>query len=132
MSALSLDFGLYEVALNTTIKRSELLANNIANADTPGYKARDIDFAEVMRGYNNPGSSVRMAATSTLHRSGLVESSAMEGLKYRTSAQPSIDGNTVDADKENAEYARNTLLYNASFHFLNGKIKGLIGAIRGE
>ena len=132
MPALSLNFGIYEAALNTSIKRSELLANNIANADTPGYKARDLDFAEVMRGYSNPNSSVRMTTSQSHHRSGLIESTGMEGLKYRSSSQASVDGNTVDADRENSEHAKNTLLYNASFQFLNGRIKGMLGAIKGE
>ena len=132
MSALSIDFGIYETALNTAMKRSELLANIIANADTPGYKARDIDFGEVMRGFENTNASIGMRSTNSGHRAGLVETSGMEGLKYRNPSQPSVDGNTVDGDRENAEFARNALLYNASFDFLNGKIKGIIGALRGE
>ena len=132
MAALSLDFGIYEAALSTTMKRSEILANNIANADTPGYKARDINFGEVMRSFGGPETSIKMRSTSAGHRSGLMNASAMEGLQYRAPTQASVDGNTVDSDRENAEYAKNALMYNASFNFLNGKIKGMIGAIRGE
>lgn len=133
--AISIDkhLGIHQYALQLRSDRSAVLASNIANADTPGYKARDLDFGEVLKNQMGESSSqVPMQTSSSSHMQGLLESDSINGLKYRTPSQPAIDGNTVDADRERTEFARNTMEYQAAFEFLNGKIKSLLTAIKGE
>ena len=126
-------FGVHVNALELRSERSNILANNIANADTPGYKSRDIDFHQVLESMSGEqGSDLSMKTTSSGHATGLLTGESINGLKYRTQTQPSIDGNTVDLQKERAEFTRNTLEFNSSFTFVNGTIKGLMKAIRGE
>lgn len=122
-------FGVQERAVQTRIQRAEILANNLANADTPGYKARDIDFSAVMAGVQT-GDELPVDKTNPAHLSGLT---AAEGnLLYRTPAQPSLDGNTVDTQTELVEYSRNTLEYQAAFQFLSDRMSSLSKAIKGE
>ena len=125
--------GIHSSAMQLRAARAEVLANNLANADTPGYKARDFDFQAVLAGQTRSKDQLTLART---HRGHIDNNGATEGedgeLLYRTPSQPSIDGNTVDSQIEQALFARNSLNYNASFEFLNGKFKGLKGAIRGE
>lgn len=128
---LSLDtaLGIHAQALALRARRAEVLAANLANADTPGYKARDLDFASALAGAQ--GERITLMATARGHLSG--EAAAGRGaLLYRMPLQPSIDGNTVDTQTEYAEFARNALQYQASLSFLNGRIRTLMTAIRGE
>ena len=135
--------GVHEQALMLRDQRSTILASNIANTDTPGFKARDFDFASVLRdrmgmgseeGLAGSGSAPRLAlqTSSGRHISNMVSTFSDDELLYRTPAQPSLDGNTVDEQLENAAFARNALEHQASFQFLNGKFTGLIKALRGE
>jgi flagellar basal-body rod protein FlgB len=135
--------GVHEQALLLRDQRSTILASNIANTDTPGYKARDFDFASVLRGRMGMGSEEGQAGGGSARRLALQTSSADhignsvstfsdDDLLYRTPAQPSLDGNTVDEQLENAAFARNALEHQASFQFLNSKFTGLIKALRGE
>ena len=121
--------GIHEQALHVRAKRAEVLANNLINADTPNFKARDIDFKSVLKGQVNMNS--QMQATHSRH---IGSSSSMfePELMYRNSLQPSLDGNTVDEQVEMSRFAQNTLDFQASFQFLNGKFKGLKSAIKGE
>lgn len=126
-------FGVHEHALTLRAERANILANNITNADTPGFQARDIDFKEVLKTMSGqPGMNMSMSSTQQGHANGLLNADSINGLKYRTVAQPSIDGNTVDLQKERAEFTKNTLDFNSSFTFLNSRIRGLMTAIRGE
>lgn len=122
--------GVHPKALQLRAARAEILANNLANADTPGFKARDINFDQVLKGEMNVKRSMPVERTNAGHLPGYqhVESE----LLYRNPIQPSIDGNTVDSQMEQAIFTRNAMNYNASFEFLNSKINGLAGAIRGE
>jgi len=113
--------------------RAAVLANNLANADTPNYKARDIDFQSALAEKMNPqNKTIELQTTHQSHREakGLLVDDG--GLKYRTPQQPSIDGNTVEEQVEHGQYMENSLAFQASFTFLNSKFKGLIGAIKGE
>ncbi len=114
-------------------RRTEVLANNIANADTPNFKARDIDFkaalAAELQGSESPG---RLRATHARHISEASAGAAGDELMYRNPLLPSLDGNTVDGHVEQAEFANNTLHFMASMRFLDGKFKGLMTAIKGE
>ncbi|MCG8612735.1 MAG: flagellar basal body rod protein FlgB [Pseudomonadales bacterium] len=120
--------GIHEQALNVRVKRAELLANNLVNADTPGFKARDIDFKAVLQGVQKD--TLDMEQTNSRHLS--TGASSEFDLMYRNPVQPAIDGNTVDTQLELAAYTKNNLDYEASFQFLNSKFKGLSGAIKGE
>ena len=123
-------FGIHEEALKLRARRSEVLASNLANADTPGYKARDFDFQAMLRKeIQNP---VRLAATRPGHISadqGLVASTEMA---YRIPHQPSLDGNTVEMEREQAQFSSNAMQYEVSLRFLEGRIKGLLTAIKGR
>lgn len=111
--------------------RQQVLASNIANADTPNYKAQDIDFARALRqAQGAAGGALALARTSAGHLE--VGGGGLEGVKpqYRAAVQPSIDGNTVDADVEQAHFAENALQYMASLQFLNGKIQSTLLALQ--
>jgi flagellar basal-body rod protein FlgB len=122
--------GIHADALLLRAKRAEVLANNIVNADTPNYKARDLDFKTILAG--QASSAVKMANTQTGHNAGLISPDFAAELMYRTPLQPSIDGNTVDVDREQAAYAENAVAYQASFTFLSRKFSGLSAAIKGQ
>lgn len=128
--------GIHEKALNFRAQRAEVLANNIANADTPNFKARDLDFASVLAAQKGQGARERIALTQTdsLHLSaqGLAMAADEAGLYYRTPHHASIDQNTVDLQVEQAKYAENAVHFQASFTLLNNKFKGIVGALRGE
>ncbi|MDX1341017.1 MAG: flagellar basal body rod protein FlgB [Reinekea sp.] len=132
MSALGFQnsLGIHDNALLVRSERSSVLANNLANADTPGFKARDIDFKAILRGEVAKQTSLHMNETNDRHIPGRAHDE-WEKL-YRHPLQPSIDGNTVEENVENKEFTENAMAYNASFEFLNGKFKGLTGALRGE
>ncbi len=122
--------GIHARALMVRSRRNELLASNIANADTPGYQARDIDFRAIL---DSAGSPAGLRTTHQNHLSLSGESGiAGAELLYRVPNQPSLDGNTVDPDLEKAAFAENALRYNASLTFLDRKFKGLILALKGE
>ena len=116
--------GIHEQALGFRAQRAEVLANNIANADTPNYKARDLDFSAVL--------AAQQDMTNSRHIEAQGLSSGDESLLYRTPMQPSIDQNTVDAQLEQSAYAENSVNFQASFTLLNSKFKGLMSALRGE
>ncbi len=128
-SAIDDAFAVHARAMQVYGRRAEILAANLANADTPHYKARDIDFRAVLaRSRETP---VPMAATQPGH---VVDTgvAAGETLAYRVPMQPSVDGNTVDSEVEQSRFAENTVYYQASVAFLGGTIKGLLAAIKGE
>lgn len=131
--ALSLDkaFGIHEAALKLRAERTQVLANNIANADTPGYKARDIDFQAALAGAMEGAGSATLKTTQPGHIATSMQGGAAE-LKFRQPFQPALDGNTVEMQVEQAEFARNALEYQASLKFLEGKMKGLMQALKGE
>ncbi|MBC7210612.1 MAG: flagellar basal body rod protein FlgB, partial [Pseudomonas sp.] len=115
-------------------QRAEVLANNIANADTPNYKARDMDFSSVLAAEADKQQNGRIALDRTNSRHIEAEGLAMmdDTLQYRTPMQPSIDQNTVDAQIEQSNYTENAVGFQASFTLLNSKFKGLVSALRGE
>ena len=123
--------GMHEQALTLRSQRTALLANNIANANTPGYKARDMDFSALLAEASGAGRSVAIPRPHSRHISGLPAMASAEQM-YRVPSQPSLDGNTVDEQVENAAFARNALEHQASFQFLNSKFTGLQKALKGE
>jgi len=132
-------FGLHGDALVLRSRRSELLARNLANADTPNYEARGFDFSAALaaatEAQGGAGGDAARAGTLAVTRAGHIPTGAAASdadLLYRVPMQPSIDGNTVDTDLERSEFMRNALAYEASLRFLNGKVRTLIGALKGE
>ena len=121
------------MALHLRTKRSEVLANNLANADTPGFKARDFDFGKVLKQTMkiNDGSQLRRTHVNHISTSS-IQNTLDIPLSYRTPLQKSADGNTVDAQIESAQFAKNALDFGASFRFLNGKFSTLSKAITGK
>jgi flagellar basal-body rod protein FlgB len=106
-------FGIHATALKLREQRMSMLASNIANAATPGYKARDIDFSSALQmaeGGQSPGAAIR----------------------YRIPVQPSLDGNTAELATEQTAFAENALAYRSSRYFLNGRIGTLTRALKGE
>ncbi len=133
--AISFDkaLGIHEKALGFRAQRAEVLANNIANADTPNYKARDLDFSAALEAQQARGNSeFALATTQARHIPAVTVELADPALRFRNVAHPSLDQNTVDMQVEQANYAQNAVDFQASFTLLNSKFKGLIGALRGE
>ncbi|MEE9100813.1 flagellar basal body rod protein FlgB [Pseudomonas sp. QE6] len=126
--------GIHQQALSFRSQRAEVLANNLANADTPNYKARDLDFASVLAAQSDKLKNGTFNATRTNAHHIAAEGFGMgeDALKYRTPFQPSMDQNTVDEQIEQSNYAENSVQFQASFTFLNNKFKGLMNALRGE
>jgi flagellar basal-body rod protein FlgB len=123
-------FGIHEQALRVRARRAEVLASNLANADTPGYKARDFDFkAMLSQQLNEP---VRLAATHKGHIRTDGATVAATQMMYRRPQQPSVDGNTVEVEREQAEFSANAMRYEATLRFLDSKVKGIRRAIKGQ
>lgn len=123
-------------ALNLRAQRQEILASNIANADTPGYQARDIDFASEMKKVMERGraetSSVALTLTSSRHIPAQAMTAPSVDLMYRIPDQPSMDGNTVDMDRERTQFADNSLQYQTGLTLLGGQIKGMMNVLQGN
>ncbi|MFW6093487.1 MAG: flagellar basal body rod protein FlgB [Pseudomonadota bacterium] len=125
--------GVHPSALTLRAHRTEVLANNVANADTPNYKARDFDFKAALAA--ETGTTPQQGTMRTTHSAHIGaggEGAGAPDLEYRIPTLPSLDGNTVDAHVEQSEFADNTLNFMASMRFLDGKFKGLLTAIKGE
>lgn len=126
--------GVHAQALTLRSQRTEVLAANLANADTPGYRARDIDFkAALAAASGNPAAGVHLATTNKGHIApDGVNGAGPTELKYRTPLAPALDGNTVDTQLEQAAFAENSVRYQATLTFLNAKFRGLLTAITGQ
>jgi flagellar basal-body rod protein FlgB len=125
-------FSIHDDALLLRGRRSSILASNIANGDTPNYKARDIEFSSLLKAASqNQGSETKLNSTHRNHIAAQTGSMTTD-LKYRNPLHPSLDGNTVDTHVEQGKFGENALMYQASFNFLNGKIQGLMKALKGE
>ncbi|MES1983117.1 MAG: flagellar basal body rod protein FlgB [Pseudomonadota bacterium] len=123
-----------QTALNLRAARQELLASNIANADTPSYKARDVDFASALQGaLSGNTAKLPLMATALNHQPGGATGTNILGapVMYRNVLQPSADGNSVDMDVERAQFADNALRYEASVSFVNAQIKDVLTALQG-
>ncbi len=127
--------GIHQQALSLRTTRTEMLASNIANADTPGYKAVDIDFKSALqasvdhRGQSHGASS--LSVTNSRHIQLGTEGANAETL-YRVPNQSALDGNTVDEQLEKSAFADNALRYQASLEFLSGRFRGMMAALKGE
>jgi flagellar basal-body rod protein FlgB len=129
---LAASLGTYETMLKFHSARATILASNIANADTPNYAARDIDFDSFLRA--NMGDTTHLAmreSSSGTTLSGLHASDELP-MVYRLPQQTATDGNTVDIHQEKMQFADNALQYQASVTLLDGKLKGIISALRAD
>lgn len=129
INQLNSRFQMHEQMLDYRMKRSEVIASNMANSDTPGYKARDIDFQAFLDSQINDASQISTTQSGHMGAENYIDEMA---LLYRIPSQPTLDGNTVDTQVENAQFTENTVRYLASLRFLDGKIKSTLSAIRGE
>ena len=127
--AISLDklMGFHHQAMRTRTDTMEVIAGNLANANTPGYKARGVDFQQAMRSANQHRQQT-MARTHEKHFEGKMQSQA--SIEYRIPLQPDTgDGNTVEVQAERNRFLENGMRYQAGIQFLNGKIKGMKKAL---
>ena len=127
--------GIHEQALSFRAQRAEVLANNIANADTPHYQARDLDFASVLSAQAEQHAQKQqpfMQRTNSQHIDVTPMALLDPALRFRNPHHASIDQNTVDLQVEQSTYAENAVQFQASFTLLNNKFKGLMTALRGE
>lgn len=121
-------FGIHPQAVAMRSERMQIIASNLANADTPGYLARDLDFREVLK---SQSSGLKTYRTNARHMSGGQRPTGSAELKYRMPLQPSVDGNTVEPQFEQTTFADNAVRLQASLMFLDGRIRGLTDAITG-
>ena len=134
----SLDF--HSTALVLRAERQRVIASNIANADTPGYVGRDINFKEAMNAATNQSTSpaapsISSDGTSHARHIALQASTASlgsTGLRYTAQSQPAMDGNSVDMDRERANFVDNSVRYEATLRFINGQTKTILSAIQGQ
>jgi len=129
--------GVHARALTLESRRTELLAANLANADTPNYKARDLDFKAALAQATTPGAgALPMQQTHSHHLSGPdanpAGGSSDPAVRYRVPLAPALDGNTVDEQLEQAAFAANAVRYQATLTLLNGKLRSLMTAITGQ
>ena len=130
-------FGINQQALTVLSRRSEILAGNLANADTPGYKARDLDFKAALQAVKSDTDAASLRTSNARHINAAGNSAGrvddvLGEMKFRTPSQPSLDGNTVDPLIEKSQFMENSMRYQTSLQFLSGKIKHLKSALKGE
>ncbi len=121
-------FGIHEQALGLWEQRGEVITSNLANADTPGYQARDVDFKSALAHASGQGQNLALETTQSDQLGGASSSAA---LAYRVPTQPTMDGNTVDSQVEQSDFAANTVHYQASLSFITEQIHMLKTAITG-
>lgn len=116
--------GVHAQALDLRVQRSEILAANLANEDTPGFQARDLDFARELQRADSPFDIGDISASA--------DGKAAPQLMYRTPMQASLDGNTVDLSMEQSSFSKNAMDFQTSLTFLDMKFRGLKQAIEGR
>lgn len=126
--------GIHAQALTLESRRAQLLAANLANADTPNFKARDLDFKTALANAGAPASgSLPLRVTQSAHQAaGATAAGTDATLRYRIPLAPALDGNTVDPQLEQAAFAENAVRYQATLTFLNSRLRGLLTAITGQ
>jgi len=127
MNLLSDAFGIHERALSVRSQRMEVLARNIANADTPNYKAQDIDFKAMLQDVKTE----YLNATNDKHYAG-IQDMPDDGMRYRIPYNSSFDGNTVEISLEQAQFGKAAGDYQATLQFLENRIGGIRKALKGE
>ena len=124
--------GEFEPALRLRAARANVISSNLANVDTPNYKARDFDFHSTLQAQMDQQTPTNMRVSKPGHISSAQSNQGAVDSLYRVPGQPSIDGNTVEEHVEHAEFMKNNLDFQTTFTVLNGRFKGLTKAIKGE
>ena len=125
--------GVHAQALTLESRRTELLAANLANSETPNYKARDLDFKAAMANAAAPASgALPLRVTQAAHQAGGAAGADDPAVLYRVPMAPALDGNTVDEQLEQAAFAENSVRYQATLTLLSGKLRALMTAITGQ
>jgi flagellar basal-body rod protein FlgB len=119
-------------ALLLRSQRQQVIASNIANADTPGYVARDFDFAQALKNASGGLGGSTVAATNARHLQAGGAQAGQPDLAYTVQTQPSQDGNSVDLDRERASFVDNSVRYESTLRFINGHVKTMLSAITGQ
>ncbi len=132
MSGIDPLFGIHAQALQLQRQRMELIAGNLANADTPGFKARDLDFRQVLAATQAGADLQRTHAQHLSTASDGLSGDPLNGPQYRLPVQPSVDGNTVDVQIEQAQFADAALRYQAGLGFIDSRMKSLMSALTGQ
>ncbi|MEY4285709.1 MAG: flagellar basal body rod protein FlgB [Betaproteobacteria bacterium] len=127
MDLLSTAFGFQEKVLNLQSKRLQILASNIANADTPNFKSQELDFKAVLKELEVD----RISATHEKHYGGLMDMPD-DGMRYRVPFNSSFDGNTVELNVEQAQYGKAAADFQTTLNFLENRISGIRKALRGD
>ena len=118
-------------ALSLRSERQRLIASNIANADTPGYVAREMDFAQALRNATGAGQPApTLAASQPGHLAGTASGGSFSTLMYASPSQTNLDRNTVDMDRERANFVDNTVKYEATLRFINGSVRTTLDAMK--
>jgi len=127
-------FGIHENAMHLQARRAQLLSQNLANSDTPGYKAKDIDFKSALKSAANGHSQQPLASTQRGHiqPKGFLAGGIYTEELYRQPMQSSLDGNTVEPHVEMSEFTENSMRYLMTLRIMSGRINGMLSAIRGE
>ena len=136
---------LHSKALVLRAERQRVIASNIANADTPGYLARDLNFKDAMNAATSGGLSASSSSAQGSGTNGMTNSrhiplsggsigtlGGASNLAYTAQTQPSLDGNSVDLDRERANFVDNSVRYEATLRFINGQSKTILSAIQGQ
>lgn len=132
MSIFDAALGQSPQILSLRAKRSALIASNLANADTPNYKARDIDFRSAMSALQSEKSASALDRTHSGHMAIGGVTGGDAPTQYRIPTQPTMDGNTVETTREHAAFMDNAIRYQASLNFLSGRLSSLVVALKGE
>ncbi len=131
ISKLDKAVNFHQQALGLRATRQALLASNVANADTPNFKAKDIDFSSVLKEkLASKAPAITLSTTSPMHIHDNNSNGINSAILYRVPLQPSADGNTVDMDSERTQFANNAIKYDASITFLSGQFRSLLSAIQ--
>lgn len=130
INKLDKEVNFHQQALGLRAKRQEILSGNVANADTPNFKARDIDFSSVLTEKLNTESASNKLVTTSPKHIRLRSDDVVQNALYRIPQQASADGNTVEMDTERAKFADNAIRYDASVNFISGQFRSLLSAIQ--
>lgn len=130
-TSASLDF--MSSALNLRAQRQQLIASNIANADTPGFAAREFSFGDALRQASGDGAApAGLAVTHAAHQLSANGRAAGVAAGYEVSTQPSLDGNSVDLDRERGKFTDNAIRYESTLRFINSHVRTMLSAITGQ
>ena len=133
MDAVSRMLDFHADALKLRAERQRTIASNLANADTPGYQARDFDFAKALKEATGmPGAAPGSLKSTDARHLGATGGASTVSLAYRVPHQAALDGNTVEVDAERARFAENTVRYEATLRFMNGQIQSVLAAMKGQ